>query len=151
MLVWFPTEILLWIFCNKGLCTCDHIRVRRLHALEAWTLSWSSWKSSSVSEHNAPISWFLWTENKRENEGNCYFICIHELGCNQLCRIGCQTIPLVKIKPIFQIQWVSQVYYIFLLLLFNAQYGITSISFKLWPGILVWQILILLLTFRKCW
>lgn len=66
-------------------------------------LSWSLWKSSLVSEHHAPISWFLWTENRRENEGYCYVICTHELGCNQLCHIGCHTIPLVKIKPIFQI------------------------------------------------
>lgn len=43
------------------------------------------------------------TESRRGNEGNCYFICTHELGCNQLCHIGCHTVPLVKIKAIFQI------------------------------------------------
>lgn len=30
------------------------------------------------------------------------FVCVCELGCNLVC-IGCQTMPLGKIKPIFQI------------------------------------------------
>lgn len=88
---------------HKGLCTCDCVCVRSLNMLQEPGLGRSLWNSSLVSEHQAPISWFLWTESERENEGNCYCICIHELGCNQLCRIGCHTIPLVKIKPIFQI------------------------------------------------
>lgn len=81
-----------------------------IYMLRGWMcqepgLSWRSlWKKSSlVSEHSAPISWFLWTGNKRENEGKCCLICIHELGRNPLCHIGCHTIPLIKIKPIFQI------------------------------------------------
>lgn len=79
-----------------------------IYVLRGWTrqepgLSWSLWKSSLVSEHNAPISWLLWTENEKENEGKFYFICTHELGCIHLGHIGCHTIPLVKIKPIFQI------------------------------------------------
>lgn len=56
----------------------------------------------------------LLTGNHRGAVGNCYFICIPELGCNQLRHIECQTIPLVKIKPIFQIQWVPQFYCCFL-------------------------------------
>lgn len=62
-----------------------------IYMLRGWMcqepgLSWRSlWKKSSlVSEHSAPISWFLWTGNKRENEGKCRLICIHELGRNQL-------------------------------------------------------------------
>lgn len=52
--------------------------------------------------------------------------------------IGCQTIPLVKIKPIFQIQLVSQVYSGPLL---GCGRFFVLFFCQVWPGTYVWQTL----------
>lgn len=86
-----------------GICTCDHIRVRKLSAPGAWTLTGAGGRAPGILSKMLPSPDFS-KQKTKETEGNCYFICVHKLGCNHLCHIGCQVTPLVKIKPIFQIQ-----------------------------------------------